>query len=171
VRLDRRSALIAAGAAPLALARSGAAGAIPASDRHALERLLAMERRLESVYDAAARRGVVDRVLAERLRDHEREHAEGLERALSGDRRAPAARVPSPATAMALAAGGEEFLRHALRLESEAVAAYVAAVTRLRDPDLLQPLGSIMAAEAQHRVLLRGELGARLLPGAAGGVE
>ena len=110
------------------------------------------------MYDAAGRRGALPAALAKRLRDQEAEHAKGLEQALSGER-APVATVPSPALNRALASGGPAFTRYALRAEEEAVAAYAAAVTDLRDPDLLQPLGSIMAGEGQHLVALRAELG------------
>ena len=39
------------------------------------------------------------------------------------------------------------------------MAAYADALAQLRDPDLLQPLGAIMAGEGQHLVALRRELG------------
>ena len=158
MRIDRRAALAAA-AGSVVLTLAPVARAQRGSDRDTLERLLALERRLESAYDAAARRGALDTDLAELLRDQEREHAAGLEEALSGGARAPVATVPSPALNRALAGGGATFLRYALALESEAVAAYAAAVTDLRDPELLQPLGAIMAGEGQHLVALRRELG------------
>jgi hypothetical protein len=161
VRVDRRRAL-AAVAGSVALAAAAPAAAQRRSDRATLEDLLSLERTLESMYDAAARRGVVPAALAERLRDHEREHAKGLEQTLSG-KRAPVATVPSPALNRALASGSAAFLRYALRAEEDAVRAYAAAVTDLRDPDLLQPLGSIMAGEGQHLVALRSELGVRPL--------
>ena len=66
--------------------------------------------------------------------------------------------MPSPALNRALARGGAAFLRYALALEEEAVAAYADALASLRDPDLLQPLGSIMGSEGQHLVVLRREL-------------
>ena len=69
------------------------------------------------------------------------------------------ATVPSPELNRALARGGESFLRYALALEGEAVAAYADALAQLRDPELLQPLGAIMAGEGQHLVALRRELG------------
>jgi Ferritin-like domain len=161
VRVGRREALAAlAGSAALAAAAPAAAQRRP--DRTALEDLLSLERTLESMYDAAARRGVLPGVLAERLRDQEREHAKGLEQALSG-KRAPVATVPSPALNRALASGSDAFLRYALRAEEDAVRAYAAAVTDFRDPELLQPLGSIMAGEGQHLVALRSELGVKPL--------
>ena len=158
MRIDRRAALAAA-AGSLALASAPAARAQRGSDRDTLERLLSLERRLESAYDAAARMGALDRRLAELLRDQEREHADGLQEALSGGPRTPVASVPSPELTRALARGGTTFLRYALALESEVVAAYADAVSQLRDPDLLQPLGAIMAGEGQHLVALRRELG------------
>jgi rubrerythrin len=161
VRLDRRGVLVAAAAGSAALA-SGAA-AQRGSDAEVMARLLSLERGLGDLYEAAGRRGALDRALAERLTGHEREHADGLERALRGAGPAPRASVPSPALNRALAAGGTAFLRYALRLELEAVAAYADAVTSLRDPRLLQPLGSIMAAEGQHLAALRAALGTESL--------
>jgi hypothetical protein len=162
MRVDRRSALISGAAGSVALAGlTRDVGAKRPSDRDTLERLLTLERGLESAYDAAARRRVLPDDLAELLRDQEREHAEGLERALAGGSRAPVATVPSPELARALASGGRAFLRYALRLESEAVAAYADAVTDLGDETLLQPLGSIMTGEGQHLVLLRRSLGVK----------
>jgi hypothetical protein len=163
VRLDRRQALLAALSGSALVAWPAGARALGGPDRDALERLLAMERRLESAYAAAARRGAMDRGLAALLRGQEGEHAAGLERALGGGPRAPVASVPPPELARALAGGGRAFLRYALGLESEAVAAYSDAVTTLRDDALLQPLGSIMASEGQHLVSLRRELGTRPL--------
>jgi hypothetical protein len=158
VRVDRRTALaVAAGSAVLLAPPSAGAGR--RSDRDTLEDLLSLERRLESAYDAAARRGALPLELARRLRAHERAHAEGLEEALSGSGRAPVATVPSPELNVALARGGRAFLRYALAQEELAVAAYADALTRLTDPNLFQPLGSIMAAEGQHLVALRIELG------------
>jgi len=162
VKVDRRSALIAAAAGAMAAGgRPGAAAAQRGSDRDLLERLLAEERGLQSMYEAAARRGLLVPGVAELLRDHERQHAEGIEEALSGTGRAPVASVPSAELTRAVSRGTRAFLRYALRIESEAVAAYANAVTNLRDPDLLQPLGSIMASEGQHLVVLRELLGAR----------
>ena len=163
MRVDRRSALAAAAAGTVALAAGTPARAQRGADRDTLERLLSLERGLESAYDAAARRGALDGKLARLLRDQEREHAKGLEETLTGGRRAPLATVPSPALNRALASGGQAFLRYALALEEEAVAAYADALTSLRDPDLLQPLGSIMGSEGQHLVVLRAELGVRPL--------
>jgi hypothetical protein len=180
VRLGRRQALLAALSGSALAAWPARAGALGRPDRDVLERLLGMERRLESAYAAAARRGAMERRLAALLRDQEHEHAAGLERALGAGPRAPVAGVPPPELARALASGGHAFLRYAAGLESAAVAAYSDAVTSLRDDSLLQPLGSIMASEGQHLVALRRELGASPLtrayevgqpPGGATGVD
>ena len=92
--------------------------------------------------------------------EHEREHAAALRRALGGGDREPRATVPDADLTAALASP-EEFARHALRLEAEAVAAYAEAAASIRDASLRQPLGSIMACEAAHRVALLDSLGER----------
>jgi hypothetical protein len=161
--IGRRGALLVAAGAPVALA-SWAASARAASDVERLERLLSIERRLESTYDAAIRRGALEPALATRLRDHEREHARGLERLLAGGERRPLATVPRPGLSAALAGGEQAFASYALALESEAVGAYVDALATLRDRTLLQPLGSIMTCEGQHLVALRRVAGEELLP-------
>jgi len=152
--------LLAAGIAPL--------GAVPASaqvpsDVELLERLIAFERRLESAYEAALRRGAIEPRLGETLRDQERAHADGLEKALSGyGRRAPRATVPPPQLGAALK-DRDAFTRFALDVEAEAVRAYVDAAATLRNPGLRQPLGAIVANEAQHEVALRASVGDSLL--------
>jgi hypothetical protein len=157
----RRRLLLAAGVAPLAFAATAAAA--PRSDLDILERLLARERRLEAAYDAALRRGGLDYRLALALRDQEREHARGLETALAArGRRAPGAPEPDPDLAGALRSR-DAFAAYALGLEGRAVRAYVDALAGLRDTRLLQPLGAIMASEAQHQVALRMSLGEPLL--------
>lgn len=160
MRATRRQLLLA-GAAAAAL--PAAARAQTASDVELLEGLLALERRLGSAYEAALRRGVIAPELGETLRDHAREHARGLERGLAGlGRRSPRASVPPPEIAAALR-GRDEFARFALELEAEAVREYAAAAAALRRPGLRQPLGAIMASEAQHAVALRESLGEPLL--------
>jgi ferritin-like protein len=165
-RCGRRTAtsrrlLLAAGAAPLALA--AVAAAAPRSDPEILERLLALEHRLESAYEAAVRRNVLDVELGLSLLDQEREHVRGLRQTLAGwGRHAPRVGSPDPRLAAALRAR-EAFARYALDLEGRAVRAYVDAGAHLRDTDLLVPLGAIMASEAQHQVALRGSLGENLL--------
>jgi hypothetical protein len=161
VNATRRRLLLAAGVAPAAFV--AAAAAAPASDAEILERLVALERRLEGAYDAALRRGVLDEELALSLRDQEREHARGLELALEarGGRAAGASRR-DPGLAGALRAR-RAFARYALALELTAVRVYVDAAAALRDARLRQSLGAIMTNEAQHEVALRESLGEPLL--------
>jgi hypothetical protein len=157
----RRGLLVTAGVAPLALA--AAAAAAPASDLDILERLLLRERRLEAAYDRALQRGVLGEQLAASLRDQEREHARGIEMTLTArGRRAPDAPEPDPRLAASLRSR-DAFAAYALGLEGRAVRAYVDALAGLRDTRLLQPLGAIMASEAQHEVALRMALGEPLL--------
>ncbi|HMJ97522.1 MAG TPA: ferritin-like domain-containing protein, partial [Thermoleophilaceae bacterium] len=93
-------------------------------DVELLEDLLAIEQRLISAYEGALRREAIDVGLGEMLRDHEREHADAIERALAGSgQRNPRAIVPEPELTAALR-GRTSFARFALDLENEAVAAY-----------------------------------------------
>ena len=155
--IRRRTALVAAAGAPFALAgealTAGTAEARSASGVEALERLLAIERRLESTYEAALERGA----LAERprrapARSRARARASAGAGARRGGRRAPVASVPPPGLRRALDRGGAELARFALALEAEAVGAYADALATLDEPGLRQPLGSIMACEGQHLV-------------------
>jgi hypothetical protein len=157
----RRRVLLAAGAAPLALAAVATAASRP--DVDTLERLLVLEHRLEAAYEAAVRRGALDEDLALTLRDQEREHVRGIELALAArGARAPRTLTPDPGLAGSLRSR-DAFARYALRLEARALRDYVAALASLRDARLLRPLGAIMASEAQHQVALRASLGEALL--------
>jgi ferritin-like protein len=157
----RRNLLLASGVAPAAFAT--AAAAAPRSDVAVLERLLALERRLEAAYGAAARRGVMDEGLGLTLRDQEREHARGLEQALTDHGLAePGVPRADPRLERALR-GRAAFGRYALALEGRLVRAYIDAEAGLRDTGLLRPLGAIMASDAQHAVALRQWLGEPLL--------
>jgi hypothetical protein len=121
------------------------------SDIDLVTGLLALERRLVALYDAGLERRLLDPDTARLLRDQEREHAHGLEKALAG----MGARVPDEViTAPDLTRRGD-FLAAALRLEGDAIAAYVDALAELRNPRLVQPLASIAASEGQHQVILR----------------
>jgi hypothetical protein len=157
-----RRAILAAGA--LAVAPAAAARAQPASDADLLEDLLALERRLAGAYDAALERGVLGAELARRLRDQERVHARGLERALDERGRRPADHAPARDAGLRRALrSGTAFGRYALALERRAVRAYVRGAVEGRD-DLLRPsLGAILACEAEHEVALREALGLPLL--------
>ncbi len=133
------------------------------SDRELLEDLLALESRLVSAYEAALRRDAVDRSLGEALLAQEREHVAALEKTLGGGAdRNPRATVPSPELTGSLRSRAA-FASFAERLEASAVTAYAEAASIIRDARLRQPLGSIMACEAAHRVTLRDARGERSL--------
>ncbi len=165
-RASRRHVLatgasLAAGAA-LAVARPAAAVA-QTSDVDHLERLLALEQRLQSLYEAALERDSIEPGLGGTLLEHEREHVRGLEMALRArGRRSPRATVPPPQVGTAFASR-PAFARFAADLEAEAVDAYEEVLPILRSTRLLLPLGSIMASGAQHAVALRQAAGDDLL--------
>jgi rubrerythrin len=158
---SRRQAL-AGGAAALALALARPATAAPPADVDQLERLLALEQRLESTYSAALARDAIEPRLGETLLGHEREHVRGLEQALRGRGRSPRATVPPPRLGAALTSR-PAFARFAIDLETETVRAYQEVLTTLRNDRLLLPLGSIMASGSQHLVALRQAAGEDLL--------
>jgi hypothetical protein len=158
--LSRRTALALAAGAVLARPRAAAA---QASDIDRLERLLALEQRLQSLYATALARDAVEPGLGETLLEHEREHIRGLEMALRArGRRSPRATVPPPQVGTAFASR-PAFARFAMDVETETVGAYQEALTTLRNTRLLLPLGSIMASGAQHVVALRQAAGDELL--------
>ena len=162
----RRQALAAGLAAtlPSASAATTASAQDGRSDVDALEELLVHERGLASAYEAALRRGAIDPALGEILLAHEREHVRAIEESLAGaGRREPSATVPAPELGQPLGSP-EDFLEHALRLEVEAIAAYIHMLPDLRDPGLRGPLGSIMVCGATHQIALREALGETLLP-------
>jgi ferritin-like protein len=146
---------------------AGVMGADPAlgqpSGVDQLERLLAFEHRLEAAYGAALERGAIDSPLGRTLLAQERDHVRGVELALKTlGRRGPQATVSPPVQGSALT-GRRAFARFALALETQTVSAYVQVLATLDAPGLLQPLGSIMTAGAQHQVALRELLGEPLL--------
>jgi Ferritin-like domain len=153
--------VLAAGAAA-ALTRPAAAAA-QAGDVEQLERLLALEQRLESVYEAALERDAIEPQLGQTLLRHEREHVRGLEQALRArGGRSPRATVPPPRLGAALSSR-TGFARFAAGLESETVRAHQDVLSTLRNTRLLLPLGSIMTSGAQHVVALRQAAGEDLL--------
>jgi hypothetical protein len=125
------------------------------SDSGLIEGLMTIEIRLVAAYEAALSREAIEPALGELLLDQEREHVRGLEHAL---RRlgggSPRATVPDRGLTTALRDPGL-FTEYALRLESEAMAAYVRASANIVRSQLRQPLGSIMTSEAAHTVALR----------------
>jgi Ferritin-like domain len=160
VSVNRRHALALALGGALVLARPAAA---QTSDLDHLERLLALEQRLQSLYEAALERDAIDPALGETLLEHEREHVRGLEMALRArGRRSPRATAPPPQVGTAFASR-PAFARFAAGLEAEAVGSYEAVLPVLRSTRLLLPLGSIMGSGAQHVVALRQAAGDELL--------
>ena len=121
------------------------------SDAQLVTDLLALERRLVALYDTALDRRLVEADAARLLRDQEREHAQGLERALRG----MGAPVPQEVVTAPDIADRDAFLLAAIEAEDRAVAAYVDALAELRNPRLAQPLGAIAASEGQHQVIIR----------------
>ena len=157
---DRRQLLGLAAGGSLALAQPAAA---QTSDVDHLERLLALEQRLQSLYEAALQRDAIEPGLGETLLEHESEHVRGLEMALRArGRRTPRATAPPPQVGTAFA-GRPAFARFAADLETEAVGSYEQVLPILRSTRLLLPLGSIMASGAQHIVALRQAAGDDLL--------
>ena len=129
------------------------------SDLELLEDLLARENRLLSAYEAALRRDAIDPAVGELLRDHEREHVRALEQTLAGyGTRNPRATVPSPDLTAALH-DRESFARYAAHLEKEAIEMYSRVAAGIGDPDLRQPLGSILTCSAAHVAALRKSVG------------
>jgi hypothetical protein len=156
-----RGAALAAGAA-LAFTRPTSVAAQTA-DVDQLERLLALEQRLQSLYEVALQRDAIEPGLGETLLEHEREHVRGLEMALRArGRRSPRATVPPPQVGTAFASR-PAFARFAADVEAEAVGSYEEVLPILRSTRLLLPLGSIMASGAQHIVALRQASGDDLL--------
>jgi hypothetical protein len=140
-----------------------AAAAAPPPDVEQLERLLALEHRLESAYQTALARDAIEPGLGRTLLAHEREHVRGLEQALRGrGRRSPRATVPPPRLGAALESRSA-FASFAIDLEAETVGAYQEVLATLRNGRLLLPLGSIMASGSQHVVALRQAAGEDLL--------
>jgi hypothetical protein len=160
VSASRRELL--AGAASVALALAHPATAAAASDVEQVERLLALEGRLEAAYRMALERDAIDRALGQTLLAHERAHIRGLEQVLGGAERRPQATVPPPGAGAAFA-GRHAFARYALELEGRTVAAYEEVLAGYRNERLLGALAAIMTADAQHEVALREVLGADLL--------
>jgi hypothetical protein len=144
----------------LVLARPAAA---QPSDVDQLERLLALEQRLQLLYETALERDAIEPELGETLLEHEREHTRGLEMALRArGRRSPRATAPPPQVGTAFASR-PAFARFAIDLETETVAAYQDVLATIRSTRLLLPLGSIMTSGSQHVVALRQEAGDELL--------
>jgi hypothetical protein len=161
VSVTRRQVVV--GTLAVAMGAGAARAQAQAGGTGQLGRLLTFEHRLEAGYRAALDRGAIDAALGRSLVAQEREHVRGVEVALrSVGRRSPPAGEARPTPSEALS-GRRNFARFALALEAETAAAYVEVLATLDAPGLLQPLGSIMTAGAQHQVALRRLLGDPLL--------
>jgi rubrerythrin len=169
--MSTRRAFVAGAAVALAVPRVAMAkeGGEVAALTHAIE----LEQAAAYVYDAGVKSGLLDAELAGvagNLRDHEQAHADALAVLLEALGGHPPAAPDTPEAADArLAALGLEtslreladapaFLTLALALEQRQAAHYTAAVARIGDIRLIQTVGSILAAEGQHLVVIRGAL-------------
>ena len=133
-----------------------------------LERAITLERVAVIAYDEliAGRRLSADLLrLTNRLRAHERQHAQALTTALT-DLGGTPPRPPQGADDVDELVEGLRDVRSpadavsfAIELETAAVAAYHEALAKLVEGKLLQTGASIMANEGQHLVLLRQAAG------------
>ena len=168
------SAVVASSAAPSALG-AGAAFTRARGEADLVEAAVELERRAALAYDTAARSGQLDRRstgVAKLFARHERQHAEALADALEAlGRGAPSEpRRPRSVAGLdeALRRGQDAIARFAVGLEDAALATYDHALANVTDPGLLSTIVSIMAAEGQHLVVLRGVLGREQVPRAFG---
>jgi rubrerythrin len=162
VETTRRGLLLGGAAAVPLLGTAGEALAAARGDRQIVTAAIVLEQHAVAIYDAALETGRLDpslQKIVRHLRDQEREHADGLARALRG----LGGRRPPPGSTLEGFPRGHRFANFALQMEDELIAAYYEAMPRLR-PGLRQPLASIMASEAQHLVVLRQALGRDPLP-------
>jgi hypothetical protein len=146
----RRRELIAAGGLALLARPASAFG--QRSDTTVLIKLVAREEAAAEVYGAG--HGVVIGVYNDELA-----HAEALRTQLDALGRRPAPRgLDAPARRL-MEAEGDARLDAAIALEQSLVDDYVAALTDLADPGVLQTAATILASHAQHLARLRaGEL-------------
>jgi hypothetical protein len=152
------------------------AGALAASDdeqklaQRALATALKLEQTAVVAYEAIANSGRLSgraTTLMRALLDDDRQHTEQLVAALSGMGVKPPI-PPRRATIPGLAAvrddvGAADF---AIDLERRAVGAYLGAVGKLSDANLLRTLAGAMGTDGQHLVVLRQLVGRPPVPGA-----
>ena len=144
--MTTRRGLLLAGAG-LAVAGCGSQEQVPPPDAELLAPSLAAALALAEAYERAG--GRVGRTLAARERDHaERLRAAG---ARGG------ARKPTPG-------GGNQPLDGAVALERAALRAHVHAVGLVRELPSRTLLAELMADDAQHLLVLRGEIGGTSIP-------
>ncbi len=102
------------------------------------------------------------RVLALRLQDQERAHADGLSEAILQLGGTPS--KPQPTYSFPRLRGQAAALRFATGIENRAIAAYMRTLPRLTSPDLRGTAAAIVTDEAEHLAVLLGELGRPQLP-------
>jgi rubrerythrin len=152
----------------VALAGCGASGepTTAAADRQAdadaLNRVLSRQMAVVGAYDEAIEvlRGR-RRAMARRFRAQEQEHIDAVTRALQGleAEAEPEAEEAAPPTLP----GEAERLAYLAELEGRTIEIELGAIAALTDSHSRAVLGSIVANQAQHLVLLRRALGARPL--------
>jgi hypothetical protein len=171
-----RRALLAGAAAGAAVHALPASAAVQ-GDAAVLGRLQPIEQALAFTYGAALNSGSARvREIAGRFGPHEAEHVAELDRTLEalGARKpappASAADVDRVARALGISPGlsqlrtPEEILGFVMALEQQLVQAWVGAHRKLADARWVQLGASILGCQAQHLVVLRGELGRDALP-------
>jgi signal transduction histidine kinase len=153
--------LLAGGALFGAMPRLAATAPSPAQDRRILNFLLRLEYAQVAFYEQALERGAVRgelRELAEEARDHERAHVRFLRGRLGR------AAKPAPEFDFAEAVGGRRpFLRMALALEENTLAAYIGQSANL-SRDLRTPAARIVSTEARHCAWIKDIRGALPAP-------
>ncbi len=153
--LDTRRAVVRGAAAGGLLLLLGGAAAAPAQlrgDRPIVAAALAAEEALLRVYEGAGGGGAAEGGIARRFAEQQREHVAALSQILGQRPDAPGD------------GGGGDFLREAIRLEEDAIAAYYEAHQRLSDSALIKLGAGIMANHGQHLVVLREALGQDPVP-------
>jgi rubrerythrin len=156
-------AAIAASSVPLLLSVRNAF-AQASGDAEILQHAITIEHVAVIAYDTALTGGLLTpavKRVARRLRDHERQHADALTKALTDLGGTPAAAPKGlPDVDKVVKGLGDvktqgDILNFAIELETAAVAAYYDAHAKLVETRLLQTGASIMASEGQHLVVLR----------------
>lgn len=166
-------AVVAASSIPLLLSVRNAFAA-GEDDKTILADAIRLERIAVLAYDEVIGRGLLSarlERLANRIADHEREHAGALTTALTDLRLRPPPQPTAKDIDSVVKGIGEidsqaDILNFAIELETAAVAAYHDAQQRFYDAKLLQTAASIMASEGQHLVVLRQALNKPPVPNA-----
>lgn len=167
-------ALVGASAIPLLLGVRNAF-AQANTDGEILASAVGLEQVAVFAYQAAVDSKLLDKDsqrVAQKFRDQEQEHADGLTAALKAAGGSPPAKPKSVADVDKVLKGlgdvknANDILAFAIELETAAVAAYYDAHQKLQDAQLLQTGAAIMANEGQHLVVLRKAAGKDLVPNA-----